>query len=195
MRRQLTLNSVAARPCFLSFRHSVKWASAARSDGRSVAHSQANLAMGADTHQGTNASSVGRAERSSPTAAQRCAEGAGLDGVGADRTTIRRAEMMSERLRRDRPSPDPFRSPGGDSLLFALRRDGRRRIGEVGAGRSHPRSRRRTESRTHQAGNLARVPPRPSLAGERYRRLRRGNGGSSKKVGAMPARLTLMPML
>src|ERR1700680_2459288 len=29
-----------------------------------------------------------------------------------------------------------------------------------------PRSRRRTESRAHQAGSLARVPPRPSLTGD-----------------------------
>ena len=42
-------------------------------------------------NKGTNASLFGRAERSSPTAAQRCAEGAGLDGGGADRTTIKRA--------------------------------------------------------------------------------------------------------
>ena len=70
------------------------------------------------------------------------------------------------------PSSDPHRSPGGDSLLFALRCSDRRRIGGVGAGRSHPHSRRRTASRAHQAGSLVRVPPRPSLAGERCRRRR-----------------------
>jgi hypothetical protein len=36
---------------------------------------------------------LGRAEQSSPNAAQRRAEGAGLDGEGADRAIIRIAAM------------------------------------------------------------------------------------------------------
>jgi hypothetical protein len=76
------------------------------------------------------------------------------------------------------PPWDPHRSPGGDSLLFALRCSDRRRIGGVGAGRSHPHSGRRTASRMRQAGSLARVPPRPSLAEERRRR----DGGSREKL-------------
>lgn len=88
-------------------------------------------------------------------------------------------------------APDP--SPGGDSLLFALRCSDRRRIGEVGAGRSHPRSRRRAASRAHQAGSLARVPPRPSLAGELYRCLRTGTAVARRKSGTMLARLMPMP--
>ena len=40
---------------------------------------------------------LGRAKRSSPVAAYRCAEGAGLDGAGAAQTTIRRAEMTKIR--------------------------------------------------------------------------------------------------
>src|ERR1700686_1999197 len=75
------------------------------------------------------------------------------------------------------------RSPGGDSLLFALRCSDRRRIGGVGAGRSHPRSRRRTESRAHQAGRLARVPPRPSLTGD-LTAAPEGNGVSSEESRA-----------
>ena len=145
-------------------------------------------------HQGMDASRLAVPSGQAPQPRERCAEGAGLDGAGADRTTIRRAEMMSESSRTGvARCGTRGRSPGGDSLLFALRRGGRRRMGEVGAGRSHPHSRRRTESRAHQAGSRARVPPRPSLAGERYRRLQHRDGGSSEKVGAMPARFRPMP--
>ena len=121
VRRQVTLDAIAARPCLLSFRHLVKWAW------------QPLLLK-----------------------------------------TVRRISI---------------RSPGGDSLLFALRCSDRRRIGEVGAGRSHPRSRRRSESRAHQAGSLARVPPRPSLAGELYYRLRTGTVVARRKSRTMLAKL------
>jgi len=59
----------------------------------------------------------------------------------------------------------------------------RRRIGEVGAGRSHPHRRRRTASRAHQAGSLARVPPRPSLTGELTAAVPEGTAESRDKVG------------
>ena len=55
-----------------------------------------------------------------------------------------------------------FDLPEVNSLLFALRRSGRRRIGEVGAERSHPHSRRRTSAaRTKRVASLASHPSLP----------------------------------
>ena len=129
-----------------------------------------------------------------PQPRERCAKGAGLDGAGADRTTIRRAELMPQSSRTGTAATKSSRDLP-EVTAFSSRFDAsdRRRIGEVGAGRSHPHSRRRTESRAHQAGSLARVPPRPSLAGDLYRRLRVGTAGARIKSGATPARF--MPML
>jgi hypothetical protein len=146
----------------LSFRHSVKWPLAAAAAARQLRIRRPSRQSACISIRARMPLRLAGLSGQAPQPRERCAEGAGLDGAGADRTTIWRTEMMSESSRTgvsvDLPEVTAFSSrfDAGD----------RRRIGEVGARRSHPHSRRRTESRAHQAGSLARVPPRPSLTGD-----------------------------
>ena len=129
-----------------------------------------------------------------PQPRQQCAGGAGLDGEGADRTTIRWAEIMSKSARTGSPIAGHLVDLP-EMTAFSSRFDAgdRRRIGEVGAGRSHPRSRRRTEKPRAPSGQ-PRSRPTPSLPHGRPYRRPRENSVSPEKVGAMPARLRLMAM-
>jgi hypothetical protein len=139
-RRQLALNAITAWPRLLSFRHPVKWSNSGRCNA-------GHWTIG----------KIFRSRHGCPFVWPGCAvkphgrvsgapEAQGLTAPARPERQFRPAEMMSKSSR----TVSPIAGHSVDLpevTAFSSRFDAgdRRRIGEVGAGRSHPRSRRRTE--------------------------------------------------
>jgi len=126
-----------------------------------------------------------------PQPRQRCAEGAGRDGAGAARTIMWRAETTSESSR----TMSPIAGHSVDLpevTAFSSRFDAgdRRRIGEVGAGRSHPHRRvAQRAARTKRVASLASHPVPPSretlpLSPREQRELGKSRGDAGEAYAA-----------